>query len=206
MPPRVRSSGGSRNCARAGQSCEQTRQSRPLNGRTTFTDPLMKRYRRGVHWNVCPRVRRHGRNCHRSREQRRDLASRHRADVRVDCDDNDLLLWRCERRALQSCGDNGVRRRAPACVARSARLRERASAASGLLRFLFPGNATLGATLPVGAARQSFVLEVVLTFLLMLVILSVSTGVKEKGITAGIAIGGVIALDAMFAGRSAVHR
>jgi aquaporin Z len=34
----------------------------------------------------------------------------------------------------------------------------------------------------------------------MLVILNVSTGAKEKGITAGIAIGGVIALEAMFAG------
>jgi aquaporin Z len=40
----------------------------------------------------------------------------------------------------------------------------------------------------------------VLTFLLMLVILNVSTGAKEKGITAGIAIGSVIALEAMFAG------
>jgi aquaporin Z len=43
-------------------------------------------------------------------------------------------------------------------------------------------------------------LEVVLTFLLMLVILSVSTGAKEKGITAGVAIGSVIGLEAMFAG------
>ena len=34
----------------------------------------------------------------------------------------------------------------------------------------------------------------------MLVILNVSTGMKEKGITAGIAIGSVIALEAMFAG------
>jgi aquaporin Z len=34
----------------------------------------------------------------------------------------------------------------------------------------------------------------------MLVILRISTGAKEKGITAGIAIGGVIALEAMFAG------
>jgi aquaporin NIP len=72
--------------------------------------------------------------------------------------------------------------------------------ASGLLRFLFPTDATLGATLPAGTATQSFVLEVVLTFLLMLVILNVSTGAKEKGITAGIAIGAVIALEAMFAG------
>jgi aquaporin Z len=75
-----------------------------------------------------------------------------------------------------------------------------ALAASGLLRSLFPADRTLGATLPAGPAWQSFVLEIVLTFLLMLVILSVSTGAKEKGITAGIAIGAVIGLEAMFAG------
>ena len=75
-----------------------------------------------------------------------------------------------------------------------------ALAGSALLRGLFPGDPTLGATLPAGPPMQSFVFEVVLTFLLMLVILSVSTGAKEKGITAGIAIGSVIALEAMFAG------
>lgn len=75
-----------------------------------------------------------------------------------------------------------------------------ALAASLLLRVLFPKAATLGATLPAGSAMQSFVLEIVLTAVLMLTILSVSTGAKEKGITAGIAIGGVIALEAMFAG------
>ena len=72
--------------------------------------------------------------------------------------------------------------------------------ASGLLRFLFPADAQLGATLPAGSASQSLILEIVLTFLLMMVILSVSTGAKEKGITAGIAIGAVITLEAMFAG------
>ena len=76
-----------------------------------------------------------------------------------------------------------------------------AFAASGLLKFLFPGPGTLGATLPAGSASQSFVLEVVLTAILMLVILSVSTGSKEKGITAGIAIGAMVGLEAMFAGR-----
>jgi aquaporin Z len=55
-------------------------------------------------------------------------------------------------------------------------------------------------TLPAGSAPQSFVLELLLTAILMLVILSVSVGAKEKGITAGIAIGGVIALEAIFAG------
>lgn len=72
--------------------------------------------------------------------------------------------------------------------------------ASGLLRVLFPVNLLLGATLPTGAASQSFLLEVVLTFLLMLVVFSVSTGAQEKGITAGVAIGAVVALEAMFAG------
>ena len=40
--------------------------------------------------------------------------------------------------------------------------------ASGVLRFLFPQNQTLGATLPAGSEVQSFVLEIILTFLLML--------------------------------------
>ncbi|MEZ0259311.1 MAG: aquaporin, partial [Chthoniobacter sp.] len=75
-----------------------------------------------------------------------------------------------------------------------------AFAASALLRFLFPGHSTLGATLPSGTATQSFVLETVLTAMLMFVILGVSTGAKEKGITAGIAVGAVIGLEAMFAG------
>lgn len=72
--------------------------------------------------------------------------------------------------------------------------------ASATLRFLFAGHPHLGATTPAGAASQSFVLEVILTWLLMVVILSVSTGAKEKGITAGIAVGAVIGLEATFAG------
>jgi aquaporin NIP len=75
-----------------------------------------------------------------------------------------------------------------------------AFSASFVLRFLFPSNLTLGSTLPAGTPIQSLILEIILTWLLMLVILSVSTGSKEKGITAGIAIGAVIALEAMFAG------
>jgi aquaporin NIP len=47
---------------------------------------------------------------------------------------------------------------------------------------------------------QPFILELILTAILMFVILSVSTGAAEKGITAGIAVGSVIALEAMFAG------
>ena len=72
--------------------------------------------------------------------------------------------------------------------------------ASALLRVLFLKSPSLGETLPAGAAYQSFVLEIVLTAILMFVILSVATGPKETGVMAGIAIGGVIGLEAMFAG------
>jgi aquaporin NIP len=72
--------------------------------------------------------------------------------------------------------------------------------ASSVLRLLFPQNKLLGETLPAGTVLQSFVLEVILTFFLMLTILNVSTGAKEKGITAGIAVGAVIGLEALFAG------
>jgi len=72
--------------------------------------------------------------------------------------------------------------------------------ASLTLKLLFPANNLLGATLPAGSVIQSFVLELLLTFFLMLIILQVATGSKEQGIMAGIAIGGVILLEAMFAG------
>lgn len=72
--------------------------------------------------------------------------------------------------------------------------------ASYLLLLLFGNRAHLGATVPLGSSWQSFGLEAVLTWLLMFVILSVSTGPKEVGVMAGTAIGGVIGLEAMFAG------
>jgi aquaporin Z len=72
--------------------------------------------------------------------------------------------------------------------------------ASGLLRLLFPDHPTLGATWPAGPALQSFVLEIALTLFLMFVVLSVSTGAKEKGIMAGVAVGAVVALEALAAG------
>jgi aquaporin Z len=75
-----------------------------------------------------------------------------------------------------------------------------ALAASLLLRGLFPQHPTLGGTLPAGPALQSLILEIILAALLMFVILNVSTGAKERGITAGIAVGSVIALEALFAG------
>jgi len=75
-----------------------------------------------------------------------------------------------------------------------------ALSASGVIRLLFPENRLLGATQHAGPQLQSFVLETLLTALLMFVILGVSTGAREKGITAGIVVGSVIALEAMFAG------
>jgi len=75
-----------------------------------------------------------------------------------------------------------------------------AVAASLVLKLLFPTNALLGATLPAGSAMQSFILEFLLTFFLMLVIIHVATGSKEQGMFAGLAIGSVVLLEAMFAG------
>lgn len=75
-----------------------------------------------------------------------------------------------------------------------------AIAASSMLLFLFPESEFLGATLPSFEAYKAFVLEILLAFFLMLVIINVSTGSKEIGIIAGIAIGGVVLLEAMFAG------
>ncbi|XVJ57917.1 MAG: aquaporin [Tepidisphaera sp.] len=76
-----------------------------------------------------------------------------------------------------------------------------ALAASWLLSVLFPASVTLGATLPAGSDWQAFVLEVVLAFMLMLVILSVtSIGSRVRADMAAIAVGGVVGLEAMFAG------
>jgi len=72
--------------------------------------------------------------------------------------------------------------------------------ASITLKFLFPESEILGATIPTIEPLRAFVLEIILTFILMLTIINVSTGSKEVGIVAGIAIGGVVLLEAMFAG------
>jgi aquaporin Z len=72
--------------------------------------------------------------------------------------------------------------------------------ASFTLKFMFPLDDTLGASLPSSTWEQSFIMELILTFLLMYVILNVSSGAKEKGIMAGTAIGATVGLEAMFAG------
>ncbi len=71
---------------------------------------------------------------------------------------------------------------------------------SMVLRLMFPGHPTLGATIPAGVALQAFSLEFLLTTILMFVILSVSEGPKEQGSLVGIVVGSVVALEALFAG------
>lgn len=75
-----------------------------------------------------------------------------------------------------------------------------AIAASLLLLYLFPDMISLTVTMPSGSIMQSFILEIALTFFLMFVILSVSTGSMEKGIMAGSAIGAVVGLSVLWAG------
>jgi aquaporin Z len=72
--------------------------------------------------------------------------------------------------------------------------------ASCTLHYLFPNNSMLGATIPSGNFIQSFILELILTFILMLTIIHVSKGSKEQGMFAGMAIGSVVLLEAIFAG------
>ncbi len=72
--------------------------------------------------------------------------------------------------------------------------------ASTVLWYLFPASEYLGGTIPILDDIRALVLEILLTYFLMLVIINVSTGAKEIGTMAGIAIGGVVLLEAMFAG------
>jgi aquaporin NIP len=76
-----------------------------------------------------------------------------------------------------------------------------ALSASTILRMIFPQHKTLGTTVPhFVSSSGAFLIETVLTFFLMFVIIHVSQGAKEKGLMAGVAIGGMIALEAIFAG------
>jgi len=71
--------------------------------------------------------------------------------------------------------------------------------ASGVLKILFSEHENLGATLPNGDWQQSFILEIILTYLLMIVILFVSQNKSVNHFT-GLAVGSIVALEAMFAG------
>ena len=75
-----------------------------------------------------------------------------------------------------------------------------AAAASAVLLALLGEVGSMGSTLPSGSVWQSFGLEIVLTFFLMFVIMAVATDTRAVGQTAALAIGGTVALEAIFAG------
>jgi aquaporin Z len=69
--------------------------------------------------------------------------------------------------------------------------------ASGALKLLFPRDPTLGATFPVIGLGPTFVMEALLTLILVHVILNVPKG---NPVLPPVAIGAVVGLEAMFAG------
>lgn len=72
--------------------------------------------------------------------------------------------------------------------------------AAFLLSLFFTGHQTLGSTLPVISTFRAVIFEAAISFILMFVILNISTGHKEKGIMAGVAVGGTVGLLALFGG------
>lgn len=71
--------------------------------------------------------------------------------------------------------------------------------ASGLLRLMFKEHENLGATIPFGSWERTFIMEIILTYFLMLVIIFVS---QNKAVTqfTGLAVGATVMLEALFAG------
>lgn len=68
------------------------------------------------------------------------------------------------------------------------------------LLILFPEAINYGETIPLGTVGQSFLMEFILSFFLMLVIIFVATGSKEKGILAAIAVGFAVFVCALVGG------
>jgi aquaporin NIP len=76
-----------------------------------------------------------------------------------------------------------------------------AVAGAMLLRLLWDGTpADLGATIPSVGVGSAFAYEIVMTAFLMFVIMAVATDTRAVGAAAAIAIGGTVALDAVFGG------
>ena len=76
-----------------------------------------------------------------------------------------------------------------------------AVAASLTLKLMFIGQSTtLGVTLPSGSLLQSFVLEFIMTAVLMFTIMGVATDDRAEGAMAGIAIGAIVAMEATLGG------
>lgn len=75
-----------------------------------------------------------------------------------------------------------------------------ATLAAVLLKLAFAQHPSMGSTLPTVTILNAFVIEVLLSYILMLVILNVSTRYMEKGIMAGVAIGATVGLEALIGG------
>ena len=75
-----------------------------------------------------------------------------------------------------------------------------AALGAAVLRIQFGNVSTLGANLPAGPIVQSLVMEVLVTAILMFVIAAVATDRRAKGLPAGLAIGGAVALNVLWAG------
>ena len=71
--------------------------------------------------------------------------------------------------------------------------------AAAVLRLLFPEHVTLGSTLPTIPLSSAFAMEILLSFFLMFVVLTASSH-KQSGVIVAIAVGGIVALNALFAG------
>ncbi|KAL6602836.1 hypothetical protein ACP70R_043197 [Stipagrostis hirtigluma subsp. patula] len=76
-----------------------------------------------------------------------------------------------------------------------------ATIASVMLRLMFGGrHEPAPVTLPAGSNVQSLVLEFIITFYLMFVVMAVATDDRAVGQMAGLAVGGTIMLNVLFAG------
>jgi aquaporin NIP len=75
-----------------------------------------------------------------------------------------------------------------------------AVAAAALLRLTLASGAPLGVTHPSGSDGQAFVWEVVLTFFLVFVVIAVATDKRAVRGVSGVAIGGMLVLDALVGG------
>lgn len=137
-------------------------------------------------------------------KRRGDHASGYRADLRADRARDDLYLRRRERGALQSCGNDGFRRGAAIPLECSAWLCDRATPrclrGERPVAFSFPGrcdsrrHAGCGHCAAAFRPRNRADLHPDASNSQRL------NWCERKGITAGIAIGAVIALEALFAG------
>ena len=75
-----------------------------------------------------------------------------------------------------------------------------AALGSWMVQLIAEPGSNLGATLPAHSAWQALGIETFLTFWLVLVIFRVTSGSKEVGMLAGLAISGTVALEALVAG------